>query len=246
MFEKTMVRGLISVAAVATSGVVKLFYGLLFLAVLPLVVIIASPPTAQAETIYNLINFPQYQNGWNFPGGWNMSGTITTDGNMGLLTTSDIKAWSWTATNGTYTYSANSSQSGTSCSTWGSNGVFATSSYLALPLSTGANYGINLVSTIPPPSPYTLGNLNYQLGDSAMANYVCDALYWYNFSYTPVAPWWTDGISAGSNGVSTPIGNAWEFANGGTATPEPSTLTLLVSALLGLAVVYLRRRETKV
>jgi hypothetical protein len=208
------------------------------------------PTAVRADTIYHLINFPQYQTGWNFAGGWNMSGTIVTDGNLGLLTTSDIVSWSWTTTNGTYDYSANSSQPGTS---YGTSGVYATSSYLAMPLSssTSNGYGLNLVSTIPPPAPYTLGDLNYQLSGSALgANEMCYALYWCDFAYTPVAPWWTDGISPGANEVTTPPGIPWdtgdiafEFANGGAPTPEPSALALLgIGALSLLAYAWRKRR----
>jgi len=51
------------------------------------------PPAVLAgSTTYNLVNHPDYQDGWT------LSGTITTDGTIGLLQSSDITSWTWTVT----------------------------------------------------------------------------------------------------------------------------------------------------
>jgi len=51
------------------------------------------PPAVLAESMtYNILNHPDYQNGWT------LSGTITTDGTIGLLQSSDITSWTWTVT----------------------------------------------------------------------------------------------------------------------------------------------------
>ena len=51
------------------------------------------PPAVLAgSTTYNILNHPDYQDGWT------LSGTITTDGTIGLLQSSDITSWTWTVT----------------------------------------------------------------------------------------------------------------------------------------------------
>lgn len=51
------------------------------------------PPAVLAgSTTYDIVNYPDYQDGWN------LSGTITTDGIIGLLQSSDITSWTWTVT----------------------------------------------------------------------------------------------------------------------------------------------------
>ena len=51
------------------------------------------PPAVLAgSTTYNIVNHPDYQDGWT------LSGTITTDGTIGLLQSSDITSWTWTVT----------------------------------------------------------------------------------------------------------------------------------------------------
>ena len=53
---------------------------------------------------------------------------------------------------------------------------------------------------------------------------------WFTSFPSPYAGLWSDNVTSG----------AWT-----AATPEPSTITLLGSALLGLGFVYLRRRRAK-
>jgi hypothetical protein len=67
-----------------------------------ILLIYSSPHLARADIIYNLIDYPADQNGWS------ISGTITTDGMTGYLTSNDILAWTWTATDGTSTISRSS------------------------------------------------------------------------------------------------------------------------------------------
>jgi hypothetical protein len=56
---------------------------------------------ARADLVYYLNNTPAYQNGWS------LSGSITTDGTIGAITTANVESWTWTITqNGaSYTYS---------------------------------------------------------------------------------------------------------------------------------------------
>lgn len=53
----------------------------------------ASPQSASANTIYNFTNTPSQQDGWD------LAGTITTDGTIGPLTAANIVAWSFTFQN---------------------------------------------------------------------------------------------------------------------------------------------------
>lgn len=47
---------------------------------------------------YNFVNYPSVQSGYT------VNGSITTDGKIGAITTSDITAWSYTLSNGGTTY----------------------------------------------------------------------------------------------------------------------------------------------
>ena len=57
-----------------------------------LVSLLSLPTLARGDLTYNLVNYPDDQ------GEYTISGTITTNGRLGTLTTSDIKAWSATIT----------------------------------------------------------------------------------------------------------------------------------------------------
>lgn len=58
---------------------------------------------ARADLTYDLIDHPPSS-----PGGWTLSGAITTDGTSGALTSSDVTVWQFSATDGTTTYFASS------------------------------------------------------------------------------------------------------------------------------------------
>jgi hypothetical protein len=57
---------------------------------------------AHADPLYQLNNYPALQNGWT------LTGSITTDGTIGTLTTADIVAWQWTVTQGNISLSFSS------------------------------------------------------------------------------------------------------------------------------------------
>ena len=81
------------------------------------------------DITYNIVNYPDNQADQN--GGIDgVSGTITTDGNLGTLTQSDILSYNWTIgySTGTYTNSFPAGGGGLSAS-----GLLATSSQLLLP-----------------------------------------------------------------------------------------------------------------
>lgn len=67
------------------------------------------PPAVLAgSTTYNILNYPDLQNGWT------LTGTITTDCFIGDINQNDIKSWTWTITSGATTYTANSTDPGAS------------------------------------------------------------------------------------------------------------------------------------
>jgi hypothetical protein len=181
------------------------------------------------EITYDIINDPAIQ------GGYNLSGTITTDGVLGYLGSSDITSWNWTATNGVNEFSANSTDTNANVVIANHpNVLFATSEGLTACYATPEN------------------NVNNGFGlaaaDSGLDQFVVwachtDSAFFsiqYNEGNGQQFPVWSD-----FQPVPNPVPLGWEFANNGTATPEPATLTLLGSALLGLGVVYLRRRGAK-
>ena len=72
-----------------------------------LVALLVISDATNADMTYNIENYPADQNGAT------LSGTITTDGEIGPLATSDIVSWSWTVTtSGGTSYSFNSSMTG--------------------------------------------------------------------------------------------------------------------------------------
>ncbi len=88
--------------------------------------LITLTPAVWAEVTYSIANYPADQNGWN------LTGSIVTDGNTGLLTANDILSWTWTITLDTTTYTATSTATGQVFV----DGLIATATQLILPQST--------------------------------------------------------------------------------------------------------------
>jgi len=92
---------------------------------------LALASASAGEITYNIVNSPVDQTGSTLHGGsgtWTVTGTITTDGTIGTLSTSDITAWAFTLESGSLSYSASSTDAGTFTSVDG--GIAASSTAL--------------------------------------------------------------------------------------------------------------------
>ena len=154
-------------------------------------------PAAHATTIYRIVNNPAVQSGYT------LSGTITTDGTLGTIYSTNVVAWSFLATNGVNAYSANSSQPGSSVYI---DGIVATPDYLELPSSTVSSpYDINLNGAT--------SGLQWS-GSTLQSGAFTSALHW-NSTW----PWWQDHITTTPHDVP----GGWAIADNGAPL---STLNL--------------------
>ncbi len=74
------------------------------------------------DITYQLINYPDYQNGWT------LTGSITTDGKAGAISSGDIVSWTYTITKGVNEYTVSSTNGSAIASD-----LDATTSQLTLP-----------------------------------------------------------------------------------------------------------------
>jgi hypothetical protein len=156
--------------------------------------VITMPPfAANAATIYKIVNNPAVQDGYT------LSGTITTDGKTGAIYASNVLAWSFLVSNGVNTYSANSSQPGSSVSV---DGIVAMTDYLELPSSTVSNpYGFSIVGA----------TSHVQWTGSTLQNGAFTSASEWNSSW----PWWQDYITTTPHDVP----GGWAIADNGTPVP---------------------------
>ncbi len=169
------------------------------------------PQAALAGSMtYDLVNYPDLQNGWT------LTGTITTDGNIGSISSTDITSWMWTVSMSGDTQTYRSTDPGA---------VIDLSGFL---VANGG--GLLMVSTPPSTTTFDLstdrGDLSYQLmaypvpagfgnGGYFITTLAYDSvtgLYWYNY---------------GSGGLIIPPQTNAQLAVATSPVPEPSTLYLL-------------------
>jgi hypothetical protein len=235
MFDKTIVRG--------------------FLAVVALVASVSNVRADNLPITYNFVNEPTCQNGWT------MNGTITTDGNLGNITFADFLSTTLTFTDSSQNVTYPRSFSWNAVAD-GESGIVATPQAILL-------YPTQSVGQFPNTDRESGIELTYYIGQSEQEDTEwCNTGLAGSGYYAP-APWtggapswivpddyyqssghwgnlWESYYDTHDSGVAPPdfVANApWVIA---TAVPEPGTITLLVSALLGLAgAFYLRRRPAK-
>jgi hypothetical protein len=153
-------------------------------------------PVPQVPTTYKIVNNPTVQSGYT------LSGTITTDGKTGTIYGSNVLAWSFSASNGANTYSASSSDPGSTVG-MGANGIVATADYLVLPSATmSGHHDIALVS----------GSTHVQWTGSTIQDFAFTSASRGNGVWT----WWQDHITTTPHDVP----GGWAIADGGTPVPR--------------------------
>ena len=183
-----------------------------------------------APITYSIVNNAAFQN--KYPsgvGGYTLSGSITTDGTIGDVT-SGILGWNWTVTDNA-TSAVVQSVAG--------NGV------------TLGSYSVQASATQITLRPFGVGSALYLSGEGHLVwtrgaghpMFGMPAMDEYYFQYIETL-WYNRG-----EGVSIPLPStadgSWIIADGGVSTvPEPSTYGLLFGGFT-LAVVAMRRRTSK-
>jgi hypothetical protein len=210
-------------------------------------VLLAISSSAWSQDItYNIVDYPANETDFSNGEQDSISGTIITDGNTGALSPSDILGGSFTLSNPSCgAVTAPITVTGPQVEF---SGLTATPSELCLLPGTGVfTFTTAFFSKVGVGSIY----LGCQYCD-ASASDAGDTVSIFGVGYQNLtyAYGFSEGSFPSATFPATPgnigsCGADWVIAGNGQPTPEPATLALLGSALLGLAVVYLRRRGAK-
>jgi hypothetical protein len=186
-------------------------------------VAVLATSSAKADITYNLQSYPADQNGHT------LSGSITTDGVIGTLSTSDIK--SWTVTIDTTTFSSTSTLAITTLQ--GSN-LTATATEITLSAGTGTtapgDEAFLLLHANPDGSPATADDLRYNRTELTIPDY--------DGATNNTTDWSTSSPAMGGT-------DPWVIATAAsTVVPEPSTAIVAVfGAVAFLAYGWSRYRR---
>jgi PEP-CTERM motif len=190
------------------------------LAVMAFVVMPAFPRICDAGTItYSIQNYPADQNGAS------LSGTITTDGTIGNLASSDILSWSWTITPlGGTPFTLTSSDPDSITNVLGSLVASASEITIAVPVNGGAE-----TNDLTLENAGGIGSLEYSRESGG------SVYFGYTASNAPI--WFTGNPSMGGT-------DPWVIAT--ASVPEPSTITLAgLGAVVGLLHGLARKRRAR-
>jgi hypothetical protein len=195
---------------------------------LTLLALIGLGATSEAGPItYDIADYSALQSGWS------LSGTITTDGNIGALSVGDITSYSFTITNGTTTLTQSSSDPNSAVVLNGT--VLASSTAITIPAPGFRSF-----------SDFEIGNgidgedLSYGRYNHADGAFY-DEYQEIDYSQGPASQSW-DAVSLHSNTLSLGAVDPWTIATV-SAVPEPSSLVLAGIAVIGGTVVAVRRRR---
>lgn len=172
-----------------------------------LVFLLGQARMSSADLIYDIQDYPAWQNGYT------VNGTITTDGVLGTLTTADIVAWTVTISQG----SLSETFSGTSADAALEAQVVATSSQVLIP-NAAADAIANLMYLVGPGDSIVWDNSDGRTEYRAVVS-----------GFSTLA-WDTSPTSLGRDD------NTWVVAQAAATVPELSSLHICLASLLSFAV----------
>lgn len=182
-----------------------------FSVVTTIVLMVSSEIAEAGQITYSIQDYPADQQGAT------LSGTITTDGNLGRLTAADIVAWTWTVTPPAGPPLTLSGVTSTVSL------LMATDQQLLLPM--GENNAI--------PSEFYLvgpvGSSSAELGYFRPSVGQGDSIYSASNGYLGIGYWLTDNPQMGGT-------DPWVIAVVASAAPEPSGVVLMCLGISGLLI----------
>jgi hypothetical protein len=174
---------------------------------LALLTFLAFPTVGSAGNItYNIVNYPDFQNGWT------LSGTITTDGTTGFIIEKNIKSWMFTITKGDSTFTVSNTTANASITRLGNLKATATELLLPMPPASGGVNEFGLGVVIPDANVIVSWIQQINLGGDDISRYDGTASKGVDQGWN-VNPNTTTGLGSKAN---------WVIAT----VPEPSTFFL--------------------
>lgn len=185
-------------------------------------------PTLSAVNItYNLQSYNAAQ------GGATLSGSITTDGSGGALSTAKILSWQFSITTLTDTFTGSSANAGATATVTGGH-VIADATHIYMPITGNTSNRSLLLKDL------TTGNevfwSRYPYGDNYQAKHNSTFL-------------WYQGSAFSSGGLALPTFDAMVvavLAPPAAIIPEPASLTLMGISIVSLASMRRRREVAQV